>query len=191
MKKTSRSWTRPLKLSTPCPKLIAIILAAGKGNRFGMPKIDALFRGKTFLDSILSTLKAAGLEDVYIARDLPTADMLSSLIHAVKSLDDCDAAGYLIFPVDHPCVQDNTVIALRDAFWLHPEAIIRPSFLGKRGHPIVIPKELDLLAEHASGGLAGIIRASQIPKMDLNVNDGGILENINYARQTEDDNYVP
>lgn len=169
--------------STPWPNLIAIVLAAGKGRRFGLPKADALYRGKSFLDNILDTLKASGIEDVFIAQDPSTPDMLASLRLAVSELKHKNPSAYIVFPVDHPTVAASTVRELATAHKGSPGSIIRPCFGSRRGHPIIIPAVLDIFCYQGSDGLSGIIRASVLPKIDLNVDDPAILENINYAHQ--------
>lgn len=77
----------PSQRSTHSPNLIAIILAAGKGVRFGMPKLNALFRGKSFLQCIVDTLAAADCQDVFIAKELETPDMLSTLRYAIRQIN--------------------------------------------------------------------------------------------------------
>ncbi|MDZ4122528.1 MAG: NTP transferase domain-containing protein [Candidatus Cloacimonadaceae bacterium] len=169
----------PSPPSMPCPDLCAIILAAGKGKRFGQPKIAALFRGKSFLEHILQSLALAGIDSYHIAKDLPTPDMLSSLRVAVQHVSAMNANGYLVFPVDHPLVHYSTLISLKTAFTQHPDAIIRPSFEGKHGHPIIIPAILDIFGYEPQGGLAEIIRQSSLPMLSIEVTDEYILRNIN------------
>ncbi len=163
----------------PSYKVHAIILAAGKGIRFGMPKVDAFYRGNSFLDCILNTLENAGIRDVFVARDLDTPDMLSSLRHAINELNASCPDAYLVFPVDHPAVQTATVQSLLDAFIRTPDAIIRPVYQGKAGHPIIIPKALNVFQEGIEGGLAQIIKTSHLPVVDITTNDMAILRNIN------------
>ena len=168
----------------PEPKIIAIILAAGKGSRFGMPKVDAVFGGITFLERIRNTLAVAGINDVFVARNLPTSDMLESLQYATRQ--STDAAGYLIFPVDHPFVNATTIVDMTTSFTLHPNAVIRPLYESRTGHPIIIPRCLDLWMPGVTGGLAQIIRQSGIEVLNLPTADSGVLRNINTAADLPD-----
>jgi CTP:molybdopterin cytidylyltransferase MocA len=161
------------------PKIIAIILAAGKGSRFGMPKVDAVFGGITFLERIRNTLTTAGISEIFVARDLPTSDMLESLQYAAQHTSA--AAGYLIFPVDHPFVNAATIVEMVSTFNLHPNAVIRPLYEARTGHPIIIPACLDLWMPNVTGGLAQIIRQSGVEVLNMPTPDQGVLRNINTA----------
>ncbi len=169
----------------PCPDLVAIIPAAGKGERFGGPKAEAGLDNSTFLDRVRATLAAAGVSDVYVAQGLNTPDMLATLRHAVGELASPGVKGYLIFPVDHPCVKPETVQALCAAWNSYPDAVYRPSCQGRPGHPVIIPAWLDLAADDAGQGLAGIIRARACSVIDVPVDDPEILRNVNRPQDLE------
>ncbi|MDD2332401.1 MAG: NTP transferase domain-containing protein, partial [Candidatus Cloacimonetes bacterium] len=134
---------------------------------------------------ILRKLAESGCEEVFIARDLDTPDMLSTLRFALNALQGQTNRGYLIYPVDHPLVQVQTIKSLIEAAIRLPSSVIRPCFSGFRGHPVYIPRELDLNADDSEDGLAGIIRNSSVPRFDLPVDDEAILKNINYPSDLE------
>ncbi len=169
----------------PYPEIIAIIPASGKGERFGMPKADAVLNGQPFIEHIQSTLQEAGVGKVFVARDYDTPDMLSTIKLAVEELSPNQALGYLIFPVDHPFVSTLTISSLCDAFLAMPDAVFRPSFNGSIGHPIVIPAWLDLAADDFGQGLAGIIRSQVCSVIDLPVDDDAVQRNVNYPKDLE------
>jgi len=139
-------------------KTSAIILASGKGSRFGMPKSEASFEGLLFSQKISQSLMEAGIKDIILADDLETESMLDTLRESIRTLPekpDC----YLIFPVDHPFVLPETITALLQVAIANPDCVIKPEYRGLRGHPILIPAELDLSApEHDN--LRDIIRYS-------------------------------
>lgn len=177
--------------------VIAIILASGKGTRFGKPKAEADYKGFSFLDRIGATLKEAGVQNIHVAQNYVTPDMLATLKQAVTELEKgwiLDSAGktnspesqeyssYLIFPVDFPFVQAATIRTLVEAHYTHPKAIIRPCYYGFCGHPIVIPSDLDLQADDHGKGLKGIISFCGKPVIDIQVQDEGIHKNINYQK---------
>lgn len=175
-----------MKPLTPCNGITAIILASGKGTRFGQPKAEAGFGGKSFLELVLQTLASGGISSVFTARNYDSPDMLSTLKLAMKDLQtaakEAPTKAYLVFPVDFPFVQANTVAALLKAHLLQPEAIIRPCYRQHCGHPIVIPVALDLQMDDMQMGLKGIIRQSKLPILDIPVEDPGILRNINLTK---------
>lgn len=170
----------------PYPEITAIIPASGKGKRFGRPKAQATKGDKTFAEHISGTLREAGVEQIVVAAGHETADMLSTLREAIRALPPGAAKGYLIWPVDHPFVSVQTVSALCAAFLNQPDLVLRPSYEGKSGHPVLIPAWLDLSAEDNGNGLAGIIRAQVCSVIDLPVDDDAVLRNINYPADLEE-----
>jgi len=163
----------------PCPKICAIILASGKGSRFGMPKAEALLEtGETFLQRVQSLVRDAGFEGIRSVVGCDTPDMLSSLRQGISECPGVDA--YLVFPVDFPLVSQETLQILKEACAEYPGIVIKPSFRGTKGHPIIIPGNIDLSAEDETGGLAELIRRQGLTVLEVPVEDPGILRNINY-----------
>jgi len=169
------NWIRPLRNSTPY-KMIAVILASGKGRRFGLPKSEARVNNELFSDLIQRTLNAAGIKDIILAKDLCTSSMLETLRLAIAG-HNTPADYYLVFPVDHPFVSPASILKL--CFSITPDTIIKPLFQGRTGHPIIIPASLDLKRDDHHQGLARIIKDSRLPSLCVEVNDPGILRNIN------------
>ena len=163
----------------PFEDIVAIVPASGKGRRFGQPKNKALHSGKTFTEMIRTALEEAGIKRVAIASGLETPDMLSTLRQAVRELKDSQATGYLIWPVDHPFVSAMTARALCEAFLAQPDAVIRPSYHGRSGHPVLIPAWLNLEQNDAGQGLAGLIRSQVCTVIDIPVDDASVLRNVN------------
>ncbi len=176
----------PSMPSMPLCEIIAIIPASGKGSRFGSPKAVALLEGKTFAETIIGTLKAAGLRSIHLASYADTDDMLATLRRARQELKDSGAAGYLIFPVDFPFVTADSVLRMMACFRKMPDKVVRPLHKGAPGHPVIIPAALDLDADDHGKGLRGIIQSSGIEVTDLAVGDPGILRNINTPNDMED-----
>jgi molybdenum cofactor cytidylyltransferase len=170
----------------PYPDIVAVILASGRGERFGQPKAEATIEGVRFLERIGNILRQAGVERVIAAQGLDTPDMLSTLRVTVQNLSHSEVAGYLVWPVDHPFVLPDTVRSLCAAFRAAPENVVRPLHQGRSGHPIFIPVRLDLNRDDAGQGLAGLIRSQACAVLDLPVDDPGVLRNINHPADLED-----
>lgn len=170
----------------PCSEIVAVILASGQGARFGGPKADARVGSQTFAGQIVATLKQAGIDRVHIARDLQTPDMLATLRAALKQARDPQTKACLVFPVDHPFVKPETVQSLCAAWKANPDAVFRPVFQGKPGHPVLIPLWLDLEADDQGRGLAGIIHSQACSVIDIPVEDEAILRNINFPADLEE-----
>lgn len=167
-------------------KVTAIILASGKGSRIGLPKAEISIMGISFIEQIRKILTAAGVENIFVAKYKNTPDMLATLRLAVNELKSKQQnSGYLVFPVDFPFVHSETVQSIMDAHILNPLAIIRPVFNRQKGHPIIIPSELNLEAEDKNRGLQYIIQTCGLPVVDIPVKDSGILKNVNTKEDLE------
>lgn len=161
--------------------IIAIIPAAGKGTRFGMPKVDANFNGLTFAERILFVLALAGIEKFALVRDVETPDMLASIRYGMQQAlkEYARPDGWLIFPVDHPMVREDTIRLLREEFSSHRNSITIPRHKGKSGHPILLPGSFSIEEEANPLGLKGLIIKSVHPVHYVEVEDEGILRNFN------------
>lgn len=161
--------------------ITALIPAAGKGSRFGTPKVDALYNGISFARKILLTLQDAGIEDCHVVKDVETPDMLSSIILGMKQSvkmngsPDC----WLIWPVDHPTVCVDTIQSLVKEFEQKNNCIIIPRHNNRSGHPIIIPGFFAIPDYTNPLGLKGALMLSHIPINYLEVSDPGVLLNIN------------
>lgn len=168
----------------PCKGIIAIILASGKGTRFGMPKAEAGFAGKSFVEHIKNTLIDAGINRIVVADSYHSPDMLATLRLAVADImlregGKGGANAYLIFPVDFPFVTASSILELAQAHQTHPNAVIHPMFMSRRGHPIIIPAGINLLADDEGKGLREVIAKNNLSHIDVPVLDTGVLSNIN------------
>lgn len=67
---------------------------------------------------------------------------LSSLIAGLDVLDENKSDGVLVWPVDHPLVPGSVVRKLIEAFDRELDKIIIPTYGGKRGHPVIFPRQL-------------------------------------------------
>jgi CTP:molybdopterin cytidylyltransferase MocA len=170
-------------------KIVTIIPAAGRGQRYGMPKVDASYNGITFAQRIISSLNEAGMTDYVLVRDLRTHDMLDSIKWGMdKYLAEHERPdGWLVWPVDHPVVKATTVSILAKVFETKLNSVIIPRFHGSNGHPIIVPGSLVIPDKRQPLGLKGVIIESGFPAHYVNVDDVGVLFNFN---TTDDVVYV-
>lgn len=175
--------------------ITAIVLAAGKGKRVGLPKWQLMYKNKTFLDIIISKLIKSGISNIIVVarkESLPSDSrakvvinqhsengMISSVFCGIKSSGY--SAGYLIFPVDHPFILVSTIKSLVKKFPEHKNSVICPQYNNLSGHPIIIPNSLStkLCAKNYEGGLKQLIIDNKIKIIYLPTNDENILKNVN------------
>lgn len=137
--------------------LDAIVLAAGRGARFGGGKLLAPLHGRPLIAGALRTVLAAPVREILVAvgedaalREaiqaqsprlvlVPVADaaegMGASLRTAAGQVPD-DAAGVLVFLGDMPAIDPATAARLVQALD-RPDRIAAPAFEGRRGHPVL------------------------------------------------------
>ena len=172
------------------PKVAGLLLAAGGGRRYGMPKALVELDGRRFVESSAAVLREGGCapvvvvlgaraEDVRAEADLAgytvvdnpqwTTGMGSSLrvgLTALSELDgDVDAVAVL--PVDVPGV---TAAAVRRVLaHASPTALVRATYAGLPGHPVLIGREhFSGVYESATGdvGARDYLRDHRVSRVD-------------------------
>ena len=180
-------------------KISALILAAGKGSRIGTPKLMLEVNDKSFVNVITDKVKNAGIEDIYctvsedtfewakkniehckiVVNPEPEKGMISSVYYGMKQIHDVDYI--MIIPVDHPFVEYDTYKILLLESERKADTIIKPRYKGKSGHPVIVPYDLvkDIDGEKLNDGLDRIIKNSAFNRIFVDVNDIGVLKNVN------------
>ncbi|MGW0249039.1 nucleotidyltransferase family protein [Nocardia goodfellowii] len=135
-----------------------LLLAAGAGRRYGMPKALVCHRGALFVEHAAGVLRDGGCRPVVIvlgARahevrrtaildgaivvDNPdwASGMGSSLRVGLSALGGCEAA--VVLPVDTPGVTEAAVRRL--ARLATPAALARATYDGVPGHPVLLGRD--------------------------------------------------
>lgn len=155
------------------------------------------FRGKTFLDLILEAISRSPIENTVVVvgrhRDEIQAcvapsvhvvynpqyelGMITSLQTGIRALQP-QTAGALLFLVDHPLVDHETIESL--AANLAPDRIVLPTFGGRRGHPVLFGADIlqEILALGPSEGANIVVRKDPARIVQTPVNSPGILIDI-------------
>ena len=165
----------------------------------GSPKALLPYRGETFVDRLIGVFSPCDEVVVVLGHDAgiirdgmkrqativvnpePERGQLSSLQCGLSAVADADAVFFT--PVDYPAIEPSTIRALLPL----AGTFAMPRYQGRRGHPVLIDREL--LAELMACRTAArdIIRAHESQYVD--VNDSGILEDVDdpaaYARLVE------
>lgn len=178
----------------------AVILAAGRGERIGQPKYRLPAEGGTFLDRVVGLARGAGCAPVVcvvteeeagrvqgqcgptvsiVVNPNPSRGMLSSLREALTTIEG--APGAFVFPVDHPYIASATVRLLMECAVGQPDAVVKPEYIGRGGHPVYVPAGLFGLIRGGGpdASLRTIIAESGIRTVRVVVTDEGVVQNVN------------
>lgn len=173
----------------------AVIVGAGAGTRFGEPKAGAhLPDGRRFVDAVASVAAAAGLSPIVgvLPPGIPAppgveqvvnpdarGEQIKSLRLGLSRLANTSVAGAVAWPVDHPFVTLETLLAILDAARRTGAPIVVPAHEGRRGHPAFFHRDTwrDLLTV-ADGGARAVVRAYGSRVEVVRVRDSGICRNV-------------
>jgi nicotine blue oxidoreductase len=138
--------------------IAGLVLAAGGGRRYGMPKALVRSGGRLWVEQAAGTLAAAGCHDVRIVvgaaadrvrsaapalryvdnPDWPTG-MASSLRAGLAALADTGAVAAVILLVDMPGVTPAAVE--RIVAYAAPDALAIGGYGDRRGHPVLLGRD--------------------------------------------------
>jgi molybdenum cofactor cytidylyltransferase len=180
-------------------QLVGVLLAAGRGERFGGGKLVASLPGTGIALGVaaLRNLRAALPAVVAVVR--PEDDVLASalaaegarVVRAERAAEGMGAS--LAAGVDAAGAADGYVVALADMPWIAPPTIARiaraleqgatiaaPRHAGKRGHPVGFAASLraELLALGGDEGAKRVLAAHRAALQLIDVDDPGVLRDV-------------
>ncbi len=138
-------------------EVAGLLLAAGAGRRYGMPKALIEHRGRLFVEQAATVLSAGGCSPVVVVLGASAAEiraradltgsslvdnpdwesgMGSSVRVGLAQLSTVDSLAVVVLPVDTPGVTAEAVRRL--ARLAAPDALARATYDGLPGHPVVI-----------------------------------------------------
>lgn len=182
-------------------KISAIILSAGSSHRMGRPKALLTIGNKSFLQHIIDTVESVGIKDVVIVlgfewqtirETLPSfkgkiivnkaweQGQLSSIIAGLHKINQKECDGVLICPVDHPMSSASLIKSLIAGLNDSKKKIIIPTHNGRRGHPIIIPKNLfdELRNAPLHIGMRAVVHAHKDEICEVPTEEKNVLINI-------------
>lgn len=141
-------------------RIICVIMASGEGKRFGGNKLLAPFRGAPLYHGILKTTaplyEASPRDRLVVTRHMEIAawcreNGVRFLLHdlpernqairlALAALNCAD--GCLFCPADQPLVTEESLRRMIKAFQEAPDRIVRLSYQGTAGSPVLFPASL-------------------------------------------------
>jgi CTP:molybdopterin cytidylyltransferase MocA len=172
-----------------------VIIGAGAGTRFGEPKAGALLSdGRRFLDAIVETAKSTGLDPIVavlppgvaapagvrvVVNPKPKSEQIASARLGLAQLTNAPVSSALLWPVDHPFVTLESVLAIMDAARRTSAHIVIPVHGARRGHPAWFHRETwRELMTVPDGGARGVIHADPSRVAEVDVPDRGVLRDI-------------
>ena len=178
-----------------------LILAAGESSRMGRDKALLTYRGRTFLETIIGSLREASVERIALvlghhAEEIQRAVQLrgvevvvnaayrlgqtSSLQAGLRALEAPELEAVVLCLVDHPAVSAATVRQLIDSFRTSSSPVVIPTHQGQHGHPVVISRALfaELLSLGTDEGADAVIRKHRAATQFVDVGDPGILLDV-------------
>ncbi|HDL18627.1 MAG TPA: nucleotidyltransferase family protein [Bacteroidetes bacterium] len=179
----------------------AIILAAGKSERFGAPKVLQTFAGQPFLLRIVKSLRSAGIDTILlilghnaekIISALPEAGQINILMNKQYEMGQFsslqlgianlppDSSGCLLCLIDQPFLRSDTVGQLRQTGENERDKIIIPIHQNRGGHPVYLPRNLfePITGESSSHSLRDVLQKNQNLIIRRKVADPLIVEDI-------------
>jgi molybdenum cofactor cytidylyltransferase len=173
----------------------AVIPGAGAGTRFGGPKAAAELRpGERFIDAIARTAADAGAKPVVVVLPPgvaappgtrvvvnPRADseQIDSVRLGFAQLTNSPVTGALLWPVDHPFVRLDTVLAIADEARRSGAPVVVPTHHGRRGHPAYFARESwRELVTVSEGGARAVVRGFGAAVREVATDDAGVLRDI-------------
>lgn len=195
----------------------AIVLAAGASSRMGRPKALLEIRNRTFVRTILDTLRDGGVADAVIVvrpgddavleevaaagfgravtNPRPDEGQLSSLLVGLDAIDAPGVEGVLVTLVDVPLVGAATIRALCARAAASRAPVLRAVYRGRHGHPVIFKRALfePLRRADPAIGAKAVIRAALVE--DVEVEDAGVAEDVDtpddYRRLSTSDPTTP
>jgi molybdenum cofactor cytidylyltransferase len=191
---------------------VAIVPAAGKGERFGAsPKLWADVSGEPLLNRTIISLLEAGVDRVIVvlaperATDRerltrvaaladprveivtnpdPARGMFSSIHAGLHVVGAGDPI--LVLPGDMPFVRATTVAAVI-AVCARTGRVVTARYGDRSGHPVALPARLgrDILAKDASATLSAVLRDIGGPREFVDVDDAGVVRDVDVMGDLE------
>lgn len=139
--------------------LAAVLLAGGRSQRMGQPKVLLDWDGRPIIQHIIDVLTKVDISPIIIVlgayhdqiTDVVTSDsvsfvqnvnweaggMLSSIQAGLRAVP-LSKEGIVIMLGDHPSISADTLRLLKKGFFETNAPIILPEYRGRSGHPIVL-----------------------------------------------------
>jgi len=180
--------------------ITAIVLAAGKSERMGRPKMLLPFGRKTLIETVLAGVRRSRIDDVIVVlgahreaiepvisklafrtvfnKDFG-AGMLSSVLWGLHEVPAA-AQAFLVVLGDHPSPPASVIDRLIAAHERTGKGIVLPVYRGRRGHPILIDTRYreEVTALDPSIGLRQLLGDHPADVLEVSVRTPAVLVDV-------------
>ncbi|MBI4881463.1 MAG: nucleotidyltransferase family protein [Planctomycetes bacterium] len=195
MKRAQAPRTRPEAVA-------ALVLAAGRSSRMGVPKALLDLDGESALERVLRVLGEAGVRELLVVVDPAQEDVVGALrgrpfavvenpapesgqsgsIRRGLARISRAASAFLLCPVDVPLFEAADVRALLEAreHGAPRPAIVLPTFRGRRGHPVLCDSSLapEFLALGEDEPAHNVIRRDPARVLQVELGNGELVADL-------------
>ena len=188
-------------------KVVGIVLAAGQSTRMGQPKalLPCPPAGRTFVTQIIHVLREGGVDTIavigrvndpdlrreiaaavppvcYVENPSPELGQLSSVLAGVAFAEAQEAAGILVLPVDMPLIRPETVRAALGAFAAGDEPVLRATYQGGHGHPVIFGAAVFPALRRADpkAGARAVLHEDPSRVRNFEVDDPGVVRDFDW-----------
>lgn len=189
-------------------KVSAIVLAAGLSRRMGREnKMGLLYKGKPIVHHVIDQLeKSVAFETIIVTSEVSqdlfahheivlnenyASGMTSSIQAGVKASSN-QSDGYMICLGDQPLIltedYDQIIQAFGESLKSDPNAILLPSFEGKKGNPVIFSyKHRPAILNHPQPeGCKEIVQSNKEHVVFAALNTPGILQDVDRPEDYEE-----
>ncbi len=183
------------------PQIDAVILAAGKSERFGQPKVLQTFLGEPFVSRIIHRLRDSGVRNVSLVLGHNAGEYIpqipqsgfpyivinknyelgqfASLQVGINSVNN-NIDGVMLTLIDCPHISSEAYQMVMSESTNYPEKIIIPTYQSKGGHPVYLPAWFFPKIRNAdpSDNLRNLFRDHHSSIHRFEVPDEGITQDI-------------
>lgn len=177
----------------------SIILAAGTSSRMGKPKLELILGNMTLLEHTLSKFLNANVDEVILvlhpSQSIPESiksgkvrivfnpayrQGMSTSLKAGLAAVKKESIAVIIGLGDQPLVSTATINALIDAYLRTKAMIILPTYMGKRGNPVLFDTKMlpEIMRVSGDEGARSVLEKHSKLIHELEVDDEGVVIDI-------------
>jgi len=125
---------------------------------------------------------SAGLPVCYVENPSPELGQLSSILVGVAFAEARQSAGILVLPVDMPLIRPETVRTALGAFAAGDEPVLRATYQGRHGHPVIFGAAVFPALRNADPevGARAVLHQDPSRVRNLEVDDPGVLRDFDW-----------